>query len=93
MKWSKRPGKADQERKVQSTSFAHFWLLPLQGCWVSLGIDRLVKNPIKLPFSRLPSVVMRLHETAEQGSVLTLHRLCHSFTQAHERVSKVKQKM
>ena len=49
MKWSNRPGKADQERKVWSTCFTHFWLLPLQGCWVSLGIGSLVKKPNKAP--------------------------------------------
>ena len=26
--WSESPGKGDQERKVQSTHFAHLWLLP-----------------------------------------------------------------
>ena len=34
----------------------------------------------------------RHRETAEQGSSLASHRACHSLTQAHHRVSKVKQK-
>ena len=38
-------GQRDQEKvteKVRYTHFAHFWLLPSQGCWVSLGVGRLV---------------------------------------------------
>ena len=45
MEWSKRPGKGDREKKVQSTCFAHFWSLLVQGCWVSLGIGRSVYKP------------------------------------------------
>ena len=92
MKQSKRPGKADQERKVQSTCFAHFQPLPSQGRWVSLGIGRWYKPPTRLPFLGLPSVITRHLETAEQGSSFASCRACHSFTQAHHRVSKVNQK-
>ena len=88
MKWSKRPGKADQERKVGSTCFAHFWLLPRRDVGY-LGIGRLNKTPIRLPFLGLPSVMMRYRKTAEQSSSLASCRACHSFTQAHRRVSKV----
>ena len=39
IKWSKIPGKADREGKVWFTHFAHFWSLPLQGSWMSFGVD------------------------------------------------------
>ena len=90
---SQRPGNDDRERKVQSTCFARFWLLPSKGYWVSLGIGRSVKTPIRLPLLALPSVIMRHWETEEQGSMLPSHRACHSFTQAHHRFSKAQQKM
>ena len=91
-KWSKGPGKGDWERKVWFTRFAHLWPLPSQGCWVSLGIGRSVKTLIRLPFWGLPSVITRLHETAEQGSSLACAgRVIHSHEHTIE-VSKVKQK-
>ena len=47
-----------------------------------------INPPTRLPSLGLPSVILRHRETAEQGSSLALHRVCHSFTQAHRRVSK-----
>ena len=46
----------------------------------------------RLPFWGLSSVITRHLETSEKGSSLVSHRVCHSFTQAHRRVSKAKQK-
>ena len=45
--------------------------------------------PTRLPFLGLPSVIMRYRKTADQGSSLASCRACHSFTEAHRRVSKV----
>ena len=50
------------------------------------------KPPTRLPFWGLPSVIMRHHEVTEQGSSLASHRVCHSYTLAHWRVSQVQQK-
>ena len=47
-------------------------------------------NPNKAPL--FGTVITKHHETTEQGSSLVLCRVCYSFTQAHCRVSKVKQK-
>ena len=46
------------------------------------------KPPTRLPFWGLPSVIMRHHEVTEQGSSPASHRVCHSFMQAHGRVSR-----
>ena len=56
------------------------------GCLLALASR--YKPPTRRPFLGLPSVIMRHHETAEQGSSLALHRARHSFIQAHRRVSK-----
>ena len=50
------------------------------------------KPATSLPFGELTSVIMRHLKTTEQGSSLASCRACHSFTQAHHSVSKVKQK-
>ena len=86
-KWSKRSGK-DWERKVQSTRFAHLWPLPSQGYWVSLGIGRSVQTPDKASFLGAVFSHYEACKTTEQGSSLVSCRACHSFTQAHWRVSK-----
>ena len=57
-----------------------------------LALAGQYKPPTRLPFWGLPSVIRRHCKTAEQGSSLASRRACHSFTQAHRRVSKVKQK-
>ena len=61
------------------------------GCLLALAGQ--YKPPTRLPFLELPSVITRHCKTAEQGSSLASCRACHSFTQAHRRISKVKQKM
>ena len=67
---------------------------PLAGnLGVSLALTGRYKPATRLPFLGLPSVNMRHHETTEQGSSFASRRACHSFTQAHHRISKVKQKM
>ena len=60
------------------------------GCLLALA--GRYKPLTRLPFLGLPSVIMRHIETAEQGSLLISHRACHSFRQAHRRVSKIRQK-
>ena len=87
-KWSKRPGKDDWEGKVQSHA------LPISGCSPRRDIGCLFalaghyKPLTSLPFRGLPSVITRHREITEQGSSLALFMVCHSFTQAHQRVSK-----
>ena len=99
MKWSKRLGEVDRERKVWSTCFTHFWLLPLWGHWVPLGTARSVLNPLQPPLLGIPSIVRRRLETAKPGLTLVSHLFCaylafnQSLMQAHQRVSKVEQKM
>ena len=61
------------------------------GCLLALAGQ--YKPPTRLPFLELPSVITRHCKAAEQGSSLASCRACHSFTQAHRRISKVKQKM
>ena len=70
---------------------------PIAGCSPPRNVGCLLalvgryKPLTRLPFW-LPSVIMRHRETTEQGSSLASCRVCHSFTQAHRRVSRVKQK-
>ena len=88
-KWSKRPGKADQKWKFSphaSPISGHSCHRDV-GCLLALA--GRYKPPKSLPFWGLPSATMRSGETAEQGSSLASCRACHSFTQAHRRVSKV----
>ena len=99
MKCSQRPGKFDRERKVQSTGFAHFWPLPLHGCWMSFGIGRSVQTPDKAPllgaaFSHYQAWQNCRARLNAHFLLISVH-LCHStFTQTGtpHRVSKVKQK-
>ena len=60
------------------------------GC---LGIGRSAQTPDKASLLGAAFSLMRHHKTAEQGSSLASRRVCHSFTQIHHRVSKVRQKM
>ena len=72
--------------------------LPISGCsphrdvGCLLALAGLYKPPTRLPFWGLPSVIRRHCKTAEQDSSLASSRACYSFTQAHCRVSKVRQK-
>ena len=84
----KRTRKGDRERKVRSTRFAHLWSLPSRDLGCLLALAGRYKHPTRLPFLGLPSVIMRYRKTADQGSSLAACRVCHSFTQAHQRVSK-----
>ena len=73
--------------------------LPISGCSPCRDVGCLLalvgqyKPPKRLPFLGLPPVILRHHETTEQGSSLASHMACHSFTQAHHRVSEVKGEM
>ena len=60
------------------------------GCLLALAGP--YKPLTRLPFWGLPSVITRHLKAAEQDSSIASRRACHSFTQAHQRVSKVKQK-
>ena len=88
----KETKKLDQERRVWSARFAHFWLVPEGDIGCLLALAGQYKPPTRLPFLGLPSVITRHLETAEQGSSFASCRACHSFTQAHHRVSKAQQK-
>ena len=88
MKWSKRPGKADQERKVRSMHFAHFWSLPSQGPWVSLGIGRDKAPLLGAAFSHYEAPPN--HRAGLNACIVQDMSFIHT---AHRRVSKVKQKM
>ena len=72
MKWSKRPGKGDRERKVRSICFAHLWLLPLQGCWVSWHWQVNINPQQGSPFW---GYLQSLHGTAKLQS-RAHHLLC-----------------
>ena len=73
--------------------------LPISGCSPRRDVGCLLtlvdqyKHPTRLSFLGLPSVILRHHETTEQGSSLGSHKAYHSFTQAHHRVSEVKGEM
>ena len=72
--------------------------LPISGCsphrdvGCLLALAGLYKPPTRLPFWGLPSVIKRHCKTAEQDSSFVSRRAHYSFTQAHCRVSKVRQK-
>ena len=89
MKWSKRPGKADWERKVHSTCFAHFWLLPSQDLCCLLALTDPYKPLTMLPFGGcLQSLWGPVKPQSRAHHLLPLCKVCHSFTQTHWRVSK-----
>ena len=84
-----RPAKGDGDKKVQSTRFP-FLAAALTGM---LGVSwhwevGIYTDPTSLPFWGLPSVISRHYKTPEQGSPLALLRTCHSFTQAHCKISE-----
>ena len=81
----KETRKNDQERKVQSTCFAHFWPLPLQGHWVPLGIVCLQSL---WGITKLQSMAQWLFRGHFHVSFMLF-----SHRQAHNRVSKIHQKM
>ena len=85
----KQTEKFDQERRVWSTHFAHFWLVPEGDIGYLLVLAGQYKPPTG--FSHKPYEVTV--EMPEQGSSLASHRMFHSSTQAHHRVSEVQQKM
>ena len=80
MKWSKR-----EKGLTEKGEFGPH-ALPISGRfpkeWVSLGLGRSVETPDRF----LPSAIDHCG-TAKQGSSLDSRRACHSFTQAHRRVS------
>ena len=63
----------------------------------TLGISRHwqvgIGRPRQGSLLGLPSVIMRHCKTLAQSSTLLSRRVCNPFTQAHHRVSKLKQKM
>ena len=82
----KETEKFDQERRVQSTCFAHFWSVSKGNIGCLLALAGRYKPP--------KGFCHKLYEvTVEpQSRVLASCRACHSFTQAHCRVSKAQQK-
>ena len=82
----KETKKFDQERRVWSARFAHFWLVPEGDIGCLLALAGWYKPPT--------GFCHKLYEiTVEpQSRVLASCRACHSFTQAHRRVSKAQQK-
>ena len=93
MKWSDTGKKMTEKEKFGPHA------LPISGHFPHRDVGYLLilvgqyKSPTRFPFLELPSVTTSHHKTAEQGSPLASLMVCHSFTQAHLRVSKVKQKM
>ena len=77
------------ERSAWSIHFAHFWSVP-KG-----DIECLLASAGR--YKSLTGFCHKLYEvtwgTTDLGSSLASCRACHSFTQAHCRVSKVQQKM
>ena len=92
MKWSKRLESLTEKGELSPH------VLPISGCslhrdaWCLMALAGQYKPLRGLPFWGLPSVIMRHLETADQGSSFALLKVCHSFTQAYHRVSKVQQK-
>ena len=76
----KETEKFDRERRVRSTHFAHFWSVPEGDIECLLALAGLYNAPTG--FCHKPYEI-----TVEPQS-----RACHSFTQAHGRVSKTQQK-
>ena len=83
-----RPGKADWERKFGQHALPISACSPHRDLGYFLALAGQYKPLTRLPFWGIPSVITRHHETTEQGSSFASHRACHSFTQAHQRVSK-----
>ena len=83
----KETEKFDQERRVRSTRFAHFWWVPEGDIGYLLALAGGI-NPRQVSAI---SLIGRLG-TSEQGSSLASCRAFHSFTQAHRGVSKVQRK-
>ena len=85
----KETRKFDWERRVWSTHFAHFWSVPKGdvGCLLALaGQYKLLTGFCHKPYEVTMNCRAGLHTCFIQG-------VCHSFTQAHRRDSKVQQKM
>ena len=82
----KETEKFDRERRVRSTRFAHFWSVPEGDIGCLLALAGRYKAPT--------GFCHKLYEiTLEpQSRVIASRRACHSFTQAHRRVSKAQQK-
>ena len=76
----KETEKFDRERRVRSTRFAHFWSVPEGDIECLLALAGRYNAPTG--FCHKPYEI-----TVEPQS-----RACHSFTQAHRRVSKARQK-
>ena len=83
MKWSKRPKSLTEK----GDTLCPFLVGSQRKYWVPLGLGRSVETPDRF----LPSAIDHCG-TAKQGSSLASRRACHSFTQAHRRVSKAQQK-
>ena len=88
-------GQRDQERITEKGKLGPHALpipghSPLREVGCLLALAGWYKPRTRLPFWGLPSVITRHLETTEQGSSLVSCMACHSFTQAHWRVSKVK---
>ena len=82
----KETEKFDRERRVWSTCFAHFWSAPEGdiGCLSALA-GRYNAWQV--------SAISRMRSPWNcRAGPLASRRACHSFTQAHRRVSKVQQK-
>ena len=84
----KETEKFDRERRVRSTRFVHFWSVPEGDTGCLLALAGRYNAP-----TGFCHTVWDHCGTAEQGSLLASCRACHSFTQAHGRVSKAQQKM
>ena len=78
----KETGRFDQERKVQSTCFVHFWLVPQGDIGCLLALPGQYKPPTGFCY--------KPYEVTAEPQSRAPH--CHSFTQAHCRVSIVQQK-
>ena len=91
-------GQRDQEKVTENGKFGPHALhisghSPRRDVWCLLALAGRYKPLTRFPFLGLPSVITQHCETTEQGSSLASRGACHSFTKAHRRVGKVKQKM
>ena len=92
MKWSETRKKMTKKEKFSPHALPISGPSPCRDVGYLLILGGQYKSLARLPFLGLPSAVMKHRKTADQGSSLTLLTAYHSFTQGHQRVSKVKQK-
>ena len=95
MKWSKSPGKVDQERKSSDDTLIHFFAAPLMGTKdTSFHWQDCINSMSESPFGAALSNMRHIHGTTEPDTAITLCLVVHlrlrAFTQTrHLSVTKL----